>query len=458
MINSIKYIIFWISLLRLFSLISSYTPYSECTQGRITAYDEYEEGGSCGFGIPKMYGAAPNEAFYNLGEKCGICYELVGPNGVLLFMVDSHCPVKGNEHSCSGDMLHFDLHKNGFDTIVDEGIGRLNVTFRMVSCDHESNMILKTKKDVSKYFFSFVILYHNIGLKKVYYSYDNETWTGLEREGDYNHWTIRSVELPLYIQLESISGEKVETTINEIIADNYYDTGVQFSVPNKMYDPFSLKEIKSPKVEGCCKLDDAYTDIYYEGKYLGEWQDISNCEPENEYSENCYEGKKCIKVNFKDWNVYQFFNRIQPETKRYNAIKFAIKTENTCDKCLKIKLDDYSFYSISTSEAGKWEEKVLTLEELGLTSSTKKFRKFMFQGSKKDSQIIYFDSIKLVKSDYDDQGEYSNDSQEKKDQDNISTIEDNELNKGEENNGSVILKESIGLILIINIIISLLIV
>ncbi|KAG4081664.1 hypothetical protein H8356DRAFT_1090918 [Neocallimastix lanati (nom. inval.)] len=172
-----------------------------------------------------------------------------------------------------------------------------------------------------------------------------------------------------------------------------------------MYDPFSLKEIKSPKVEGCCKLDDAYTDIYYEGKYLGEWQDISNCEPENEYSENCYEGKKCIKVNFKDWNVYQFFNRIQPETKRYNAIKFAIKTEKYI-----------------TSEAGKWEEKVLTLEELGLTSSTKKFRKFMFQGSKKDSQIIYFDSIKLVKSDYDDQGECS-----------INTIQDYNVYNDKEN-------------------------
>jgi len=397
----INYIISWLTIFTFF--VSAYTPYSECTTGRITSYDEYTEGGSCGFGIPKMYGAAPNESFYNLGEKCGICYELVAPNGVLLFMVDSFCPVKGNEKSCSGDMLHFDLHRNGFDTIVDEGIGRLNITFRMVSCDHNRNMVLKTKKDTSKYFFSFVIMYHNIGLRKVYYSFDNTTWTGLDREGDYNHWTIHRVDtLPLYIQMESISGEKVQTTIDEIIAGHQYDTGVQFKVPNKMYEPFSLKEVKSPKLENCCKLHDAFTDIYYEGKYIGEWQDVSNCEPDIAYTKNCYEGKKCVKVNFVDWKVYQFFNRIKPESRRYNAIKFMVKSESTCDKCLKLKLDEYDFYSISTSEPGKWEEKTIPLKDLGLDAD--RFRKFMFQGGKKESQIFYFDNIRLVKSDYQDDG------------------------------------------------------
>eukprot|EP00833_Pecoramyces_ruminatium_P006069 jgi/Orpsp1_1/1180101/evm.model.c7180000072168.2 len=378
--------------------------YLKCTQGRITSYDEYSNGGACGFGAPKIYGAAPNEAFYNNGEKCGICYELIGPNGVLLFMVDDYCPKKDYESRCNGDMLHFDLHRNGFKTIIDEELGWTNVTFRMVSCDHKRNMVLKTKKSVTKYYFSFVILYHNVGLKKVYYSYDNETWTGLNREGDYNHWTIKNVELPLYIQFESISGEKVQTTINEIISSHEYDTGVQFSVPNKFYEPYSLKEVKSPKVEECCKLNDAYTDIYYEGKYLGEWKDISNCEKDIEYSKNCYEGKKCVKINFKDWKVYQFYNRVKPETKRYSAIKFMMKSENSCDKCLNLKLDDYNFYSISTNEAGKWEEKIIYFKDLGLSDSKERIEKFEFQGSKKSSIIIYFDNIQLVKSDYVDKG------------------------------------------------------
>jgi len=393
-------------LFRFIALVASLTPLSECTQGRVTGYDEYTEGGSCGFGVPRMYGAAPNDAFYNLGEQCGICYEMVGPTGVLLFMVDSHCP--GNHGGvCGGDMLHFDLHRNAYKTIFEVSAGTFNVTFRMVSCDHQSHMILKTKKDVNKYFFSFVVKYHNVGLKKVYYSYDNETWTALDREGDYNHWTIRGVKsLPVSFQLESISGERVQTTINEIIPDNEYDTGVQFSIPNKFFEPFSLKEVESPKKEDCCKLNDAFTDIYYEGKYLGEWQDTSACERETEYTKDCFEGNKCVKVNLKDWKVYQFFNRIKPETRRYTAVQFAIKSEASCDQCLKLRIDDNEFIYLSTKEAGQWELMTIPLERLNVTTSTTtKFRKIMFQGRKVDSQIFYFDSIKLIKSDYVDYGE-----------------------------------------------------
>lgn len=146
------------------------TPLSECIQGRITGYDGYQNGGSCGFGIPKIYGAAPNEAFYNNGATCGICYELVTPDDVLYFMVMDYCPVKGNEAACSGDMFHFDLNKNAFDSVINhKTLGKLNITFRMVACNHEGNIILKTKTQVSEYFYSFVVMNHTIGLKKVYY-------------------------------------------------------------------------------------------------------------------------------------------------------------------------------------------------------------------------------------------------------------------------------------------------
>lgn len=388
-------------------LIKSLTPLSECTQGRITNYEEYENGGSCGFGVPKIYGAAPNEAFYNNGATCGICYELVTPDNVLYFMVDSHCPVEGNEKSCSGDMFHFDLHKNAFDSVIeDKTLGRLNITFRMVACDHKGNIILKTKKDVTKYFYSFVVMNHVIGLKKVYYSSDSKNWVGLEREGNYNHWTIPEspLKLPLYLQFESISGEKVRTQITEIKPNFSHDTGVQFSVPkNKYFDVQTLKEITMPKKEDCCKLDDAFTNIYDEGQFLGEWLDTSNCDRNVKYNNNCAQGSnKCIQVNLKDWTVFQIFNRIKPETKRYEAIEFYLKSEEACDKCLKIKTGENPFFYISTSSAGTWEKKQIKLSELGITSD--KFRNILFQGNKKESQIFYFDNIKLVKSNYVDNG------------------------------------------------------
>lgn len=391
-----------------FLLSYSLTPLSECTQGRITAYSYYEQGGSCDFGVPKIYGGAPNQKFYNNGDKCGICYELIAPGGVLYFMVDSYCPVKGNEAACSGDMFHIDLSKNGFDSVVkDNKLGKLNITFRMVACDHKGNIILKTKTEVSENYYSFVIKNHVLGLKKVFYSFDNNNWIGLEREGDHNHWTVpEKVKLPIYFKFQSISDEEISTQINEIKSNYEHDTGVQFSVPkDKYFSIDTLEEVAKPKKEDCCKLDDAYTDIYYEGTFLGEWQDTSNLDSDKkniEYNVDCYEGNKCIKVDMSDWKVFQFFNRIKPETKRYNAIEFYLKSEAECNECLSLKLDDIKFVRISTTEPGKWEKKIITLNELGVTED--KFRAFMFQGGMQASQIFYFDNIRLVKSDYEDNG------------------------------------------------------
>ena len=404
-----------IIILNILKLTYSLTPLSECTLGRITGYDEYKSGGSCGFGPPKIYGAAPNQAFYNNGEKCGICYELVGPNGVLYFMVDSYCPVSGNEASCSGDMFHFDLHRNGFLTIADKELGKLNITFRMVACNHEGNIIVKTKDKVSEYYYEFVVMNHVLGLKKVYYSFDKNNWTGLERQGDYNHWKIERISrIPFYLKFESISGETVETKINEIKNGYSHDTGVQFSIPKDMYFSVdTLKQISVKNKEKCCKLNDAFTNIYDEGKFLGEWQDTSNCERNIEYTTGCLPGSsKCIYTKLENWSVFQFRNRIKIERKRYDAIEFYVKSEKECNDCLKIKKVNEEFISISTTKAGTWEKKEIKLDTLGLTSDN--FQIFLFQGSRKESQIFYFDDIKLVKSNYVDNGLCSNDNKESK--------------------------------------------
>lgn len=210
--------------------------------------------------------------------------------------------------------------------------------------------------------------------------------------------------MPLYIQFESISGEKVQTKINKIKSNFYHDTGVQFTIPENMYfDVSTLEKITKPQKEECCKLNDAFTLIYDEGKFLGEWLDTSNCEKYIENKDNCKEGSnKCIKVNLENWSVFQFYNRIQPETKRYNAIEFYIKSEKECNNCIYIKSGTNPAKILSTTSAGVWERKEVSLSDLGITGD--KFRNILFQGSKIDSQIFYFDKIKLIKSSYIDNG------------------------------------------------------
>lgn len=59
-----------------FLLLSVYkfNPLSQCSNGVATFYEPYDSGASCGFGVPKMYGAALDGKIYNHGEKCDICY------------------------------------------------------------------------------------------------------------------------------------------------------------------------------------------------------------------------------------------------------------------------------------------------------------------------------------------------------------------------------------------------
>jgi len=167
------------------------------------------------------------------------------------------------------------------------------------------------------------------------------------------------------------------TQIDEIKSNYSYDTGVQFSVPKDMYfDINTLKEILGPKKEDSCKLNDAFTNIYDERQFLGEWKDTSIAERDIEYTSGYNQGSsKCIRVNFTNWSMFQFFNRIEPETKRYKSIEFYMKTENEFNNCLNIKIGDKNSTKISTNAAGTWEKKVLKLSDLGVKEEEKSYFK-----------------------------------------------------------------------------------
>ena len=375
------------------------TPLSECEQLKITKYP-YKGGGSCMFGTPTMYGGFASTGLYNNGTQCGICYELVGPDNVLYFMVDNICP------KCDNNMNHIELHEGGFNSIIEnKDIGMLNVTFRMVACIHEGNMILKTYNYTSQYYYAFTVMNHVIGLKKVYYSFDNEIWHGIDRELEYNCWAIKEqVKLPFYLQFESIAGEKVQTIINQIKPSFSFDTGVQFSVPNDTYfDIKTLEEKPSVKIEECCKKDDSFTNIYDEGQILGSWGDYSTCERDLKYTEDCFPGSnECIKIALENYNYFVLWNLIYPETQRYEGVEFLLKSESRCVNCLTIKSEDSEKILLSTTSPGIWEKKIVKLSELGI--KTKKFKDFVFYANNKEKQIFYFDKIKLIKSDYVDNG------------------------------------------------------
>ena len=384
--------------------VNSLTPLSQCTAGFATRYYDYQNGGSCMFGPPKLYGAAASMHFYRNASSCGICYEAVSPKGSLYFMVDSDNPPS------TGKYFHFDLHDNAAQKF-DPGLGTYNITFRMVACEHKGNIIIKPRAESHQYYYSFTVMNHKIGLKGVSYSYDKKTYKALERTM-YNCWEILGgAKFPLYLKLQAISGEIKETVIDSLKPGFEHDTGVQFTVPKDMY--FTLddfKKIDKPKeTEKCCKMYDYFTNIYNEGKIYNTWgYSASSHNKINIQYNKCKTGsKKCIGMQFTDYASYlTFYNNIHIDVKRYKAIQFYFKSQKECKECVGIHINKVKWISIS-SKGSTWEKMTFNLVDLGFKSGD--FTGFTIQNGKPSTHIFYLDDIKLIKSDYVDPGKCATD-------------------------------------------------
>ena len=131
------------------------TPLSQCTKGRISPYNNWQNGGSCGFGSHStatgatyIYPVAPNQDLFGNSAQCGVCYEMVGPSGVIKVRVEDYCLKNNTSGYCYGDMFHFNLANNGVSYIMGNA-SLSNITFRMVSCDYTGNIRILTDKNAN---------------------------------------------------------------------------------------------------------------------------------------------------------------------------------------------------------------------------------------------------------------------------------------------------------------------
>ena len=169
----LKHLLFLIAISQILIInTQDLTPLSTCTKGRIDdKYSDWEKGGSCGFeahrnaiGSTYLYPAAINEAFFNNFAQCGVCYEMVGPNGAIRVRVEDYC--SKNNKLCSGDMHHFNISKNGSSYIMGNS-DSANITFRMVSCDYSENVKILTGTGINDNYLTFFVLNHNLAVSSV---------------------------------------------------------------------------------------------------------------------------------------------------------------------------------------------------------------------------------------------------------------------------------------------------
>ncbi|KAL7720444.1 Expansin-B5 [Entamoeba marina] len=408
-INMLLYCFVVVTIATIPSTNDKLTHLSACTKGRITHYTSYDEGGACGFGEVStkvtegyVFSAALSEAFYDGGNKCGICYEIVGADGAIRVMATDGCPASDDGTGvCSGDMLHFDLASNAKPYLFDSDKGNTNgnVTFRMVACDLDGNIKIKTRGTSSNYYF-FVVMNHVIGLKSTFYSLDNgATYTELERP-NYNTYAIslnESLPLPFQIKLISIADEELVIDVNYIESETTFDSGVQFTIPDdKFFDVETLEETAKPDdIDECCDQSDdvatVYTD-YVHGVWIAQGTDSVNC------TDNPYEGSYCVKAELSQWDGIQFFSVHAFDTDLYSNLTFYVKASLAGDDCLSVTAS-YSTERthVHIDKANIWQYVNLPIETFGEGDVLQSFQFYNVL----EERTFYFDEIKWIRSDVD---------------------------------------------------------
>ena len=349
-----------------------------------------------------MFGVAPNEYFMDGTKKCGICYEMVGPSGTVRLRVDNMCPVEGNEAMCSGDMIHFDISNNAMP-YVNEYATVPNVTIRMVACDYEGPLKVKSMNWVNEWGYEIVVLEHTLGVKAVEMKDSAmDEFVSLNRS-HYNTWRFvpegREIAFPLTARVHLISDDKVDITGITLQKEKVFEADRNFIVPeNKWYDIEPLDEFDKPlETEECCSLyDEDFTEIYKD-KILGVYNLWGKADVKLNDATDPFEGKYCVKMNAKEWEVLQLGRSFPVRADQYTHLHFAVKGEIVCEKCLLLRRPKIEIEGIKldVEEENVWKEHTIALKDLNITTE---FWGFWMQNLVDEGRTYFVDDIYLLKN------------------------------------------------------------
>lgn len=194
----------------------------EFQDGLITFYDA-NGAGNCSFqpSPENLDVAAMNIGQYQDSAVCGACVEIEGPKGNLrVRIVDScpDCPTKG----------HLDLSREAFAKIANPIDGRVNVRWRMVTCDVQGPVRYHLKEGSSQWWTAIQVLNHRVPVTKLEY-WKNGAWVNVKRE-DYNYF-VEPAGMgtgPIKVRVTASTGETLEDTLPGANPSATYDGAAQF--------------------------------------------------------------------------------------------------------------------------------------------------------------------------------------------------------------------------------------
>jgi len=209
---------------------------STCSAGRITYYDY--SAGQCSFGSiggPTLsYNkiVAPNDAFFGTdGSKCGVCYEVTGPDGTVVVQVVDRCPA--GDVLCSGDMDHFDLGPDAstFGQIAPVLSGINYISKKEVACPTTGNVGVRTKDGVNAQWMAILVFNHRVGITNVQIE-QGGSYHAMERQ-IYNYWIYSgsSLTAPFNVKITSKLGDEIVVSVTSLDSEKIYTADSQFPGP-----------------------------------------------------------------------------------------------------------------------------------------------------------------------------------------------------------------------------------
>lgn len=194
----------------------------EYQDGLITFYDA-DGSGNCSFAPSPndLDVAAMNIGQYQDSAVCGACVEIEGPKGNLRVRIVDSCP------DCP-DKGHLDLSREAFAKLADPVAGRVNVRWRMVTCDVQGPIRYHFKDGSSQWWTAIQVLNHRLPVAKLEYWKDS-AWVNVKRES-YNYFVEPNGmgSGAIKVRVTASDGQTLEDTLPGAASDKTYDGAAQF--------------------------------------------------------------------------------------------------------------------------------------------------------------------------------------------------------------------------------------
>ena len=381
--------------------ISYSAPLSLCTKATFSYIkDSSINSKTCNLpSLSNTYPAAVNSAFFDSNNKCGVCYEMVGPFGAVKIRVEDSTTDANDDVN----IPHFKLGANATFSLLgltntnelDES-RKISVSLRMISCDYSGNLKILTGGDnYEGYGFSCLAFNNNIAISSIRMRENGGTsFIKLERNSK-NYFAYDKgdmISYPVNIRINSITGEIANVTVNSKDSDETYDSDGNFkNQDGSLYSIDTFKKDRDSQAERCCSVDySGFYSIYVNGVLN------SNYQTENHNSTVSESSSKTIDINFSNYGKYIIKPKMPIRADQFISISLSLKANKVCRECLFISSygkntdNKIQIQNVDTSKNYQY-----TLNDLGTESNT-------FNGIilyTKDSTInINLENIELIEN------------------------------------------------------------